>query len=188
MNSATAFETRTKIEANSPAVLGEDSETFCVECHTRSHWGSNRWCPACGFSPEDSIWRSELSTQEQQSVLLPEPLIPFWFRVLALGTLSVVIVTVTIRILTFVNDVDHLRWTQLQIAIGLLVAIGAHLTTGFVAVRKSPPTVARDVIIRPLKIWQSTFHRIKRNYLAFCLLCWGILAVALAIFSELISF
>lgn len=158
------------------------ADVTCGHCGTTEEWGASLWCPQCGFYP--ALNRTVETESEEGSSGYVEPqspslleLIPPWAWICGGGVLSVIAVSVMVRLTVSPADGNRLWWA-LGLAIGGFTATAvAQFLSYLFAVTKTDRLGPFDFVMKPVEVWKPTFRALPAGAPRVCTAGWGLTAV-----------
>lgn len=161
----------------------------CPRCHTTESWGTDSWCPNCGFYPSidaeginDTSWQDHMPVEEEESPpgnLLAE--LPVWFWIMMGGITGILFLGLAIRIQA--AEQESVRGIiALSTLAGALAAIAAaHVVACIDAIKNDRRIRPMDAVISWFVIWQPTITQLPATRGRIWTMSWGVTGVVTAI-------
>ena len=168
----------------------ESTAEACPRCHSTTPWGENSWCPDCGYYPtvdsgslEGRSWADDLPevVQEVEDTRTALESIPGWFWGMIAGIVGITLVSVAFRLL-FSEDED-IRGTiaLIQLSIGSICLLTAHLIAAKSAMKHDRRLNAIDILLAWFNVWQPTIVALPKTSKRLLSAVWGGIAVLTAV-------
>lgn len=162
----------------------------CPRCHSTESWGQSSWCPKCNYYPvvdsgttDGTSWADDLPDLPQEQVDNRTALqsIPGWFWATLVGTVAITGFSIAIR-MQF-PDADSPRGTiaLVQLSLGLVTMITAHIIAAKLAFATDRRTNFNDVLLSWFTVWQPTIGRLPGSCKQIWAVVWGGVATITAV-------
>ncbi|MEZ6122196.1 MAG: hypothetical protein R3C49_03345 [Planctomycetaceae bacterium] len=165
----------------------------CPRCHSLRPWGENSWCPDCGYYPmvdrgatDGSSWADSLpdlpeeETDDHRTALES---IPGWFWAMIGVSMAITVISAAVRLTLPTEDDIPVRGTiaLVQLTIGLISMLTAHLMAAKYALSNDRRLNAGDIVLSWFNIWQPTIISLPETCKRIWAMVWGGVAVITAV-------
>ncbi|MCC7476459.1 MAG: hypothetical protein IT425_13795 [Pirellulales bacterium] len=164
-------------EGESALAVAESTDPCCEKCAAPLKSGVVTVCRSCGwyaslgmFVEVDQAW--EVATSEAPS-LKQQPatshlgvwmnLIPRWGWIILGSVVAVAMESVAVRFATPVGSSLRMIWSIVQLAIGLILALGCHIFNFLVLAASDAEIGLLDLFLKPLRLWIRTCQRLPKR-------------------------
>ena len=158
--------------------LGADR--LCPNCNLLMT-GDASWCQACGYYR--SLGTVVTATAERNSSANTEEVYTRDWIHCAVGTsVLVLLVIITSLVGRFVTDAytaDRFWFSVVQIGVGAIMALTAHVTAWIKGLINTEELKALDLLVNPIDIWRVTIEELPKSWRRLALGASGLLAVIL---------
>lgn len=162
----------------------------CPRCHSTESWGQSSWCPKCNYYPvvdsgttDGTSWADDLPDLPQEQVDNRTALqsIPAWFWATLGGIIAITGFSIAIRLQFPGEDGPRGTVALVQLCLGLVTMITAHILAAKLAFATDRRTNINDVLLSWFTIWQPTIGKLPGSCKKIWAVVWGGVATITAV-------
>ncbi len=179
------------IAETDPETAEAESTATCIRCQTSEAWGESSWCPVCGYYPaidgtdvDGESWADGLPNvpqAEPENEGSPLQSLPGWFWGLLGGIVSIMVFSVSIRLLFSSDEGVRGAIALTQLSIGLVSVLTAHGLAAKFAMKKDRRVNLTDVLMSWFSVWQPNIAALPATCARIWAVVWGGIAVMTAV-------